>query len=81
MVGGGSALTCSVLSLVGRLLGGCEVVGYVWAARIVWGGPVSASTVFLLVGRLWGWQGFVGLGRLVGGSAAVIKTIPAGVAL
>ena len=65
-VGGGSALTGSGLSLVGRLLGSREVAGYVWAAMIVWGEPVLATTVLLLVGRLWGRQGAVNIGMAAG---------------
>ena len=76
--GGATRLTGSGLSLVGRLLGSREFAGYMWATMIVWGRPVLASTVLLLVGRLWGGQGFVGLDRLVGASAAFIITIPAG---
>ena len=80
-LGGGPALTCPGLSLVGRLQGGWGIVKSVWAAKSVWGGLALARPVFLLVGRLWGGQGFVGLDWLVAGSAAVTITIPAGAAL
>ena len=79
--GGGPALTCPGLSLVGRLRGRWGIVESVWAAKSVWGGLALARPVFLLVGQLWGRQGFVGLDWLVAGSAAVTITIPAGVAL
>ena len=64
--GGATGLTGSGLSLVGRLLGSREFAGYMWAAMIVWGGPVLATTVLLLVGRLWGRQGAVNIGMAAG---------------
>ena len=50
------------------LLGSREFAGYMWAAMIVWGGPVWATTVLLLVGRLWGRQGTVNMGRQAAGA-------------
>ena len=66
--GGATGLTGSGLSLVGRLLGSREFAGYMWAAMIVWGGPVWATTVLLLVGLLWGRQGTVNMGRQAAGA-------------
>ena len=47
--GGATGRTGSGLALAGRLLGSREFAGYMWAAMIVWGGPVWATTVLLLV--------------------------------